>query len=69
MSMCQPCARKKGEIADGGFAAGQNDDVGIGRNGFTRSDENQLDAGLHAQWIEIVEIGDAGENRHRDHAL
>src|SRR6202040_111594 len=32
------CAQK-GEIADGGFAAGQNDDVGIGRNGFTRSDE------------------------------
>ena len=28
---------QKGEIADGGFATGQDDDVGVGRNGLARS--------------------------------
>ena len=57
---------QKDEIADGGFAAGKNDDFGLGGNRLARPDEDQLDVGLHAQRIEIVEIGDAGENRHRD---
>ena len=36
---------QEGEIADGGFAAGQNDDVGIGGNWLARPDEDELDLG------------------------
>ena len=51
---------QKGEIADGRFGAGKNDEVGIRPESARPAGRRQFDAGLEAQRIEIVEIGDAG---------
>ncbi len=50
---------QEGEVADRRFRAGQDDDVGLRRDRFAGTNEDEIDARLHAERIEIVEIGDA----------
>ena len=59
---------QESEIADGGFAAGQDHDDCVAWNGLAGPHEDELHPGLHAQRIEVVEIGDARPHRHGDDA-
>jgi hypothetical protein len=54
-------AAQRGEIGERRFRSRQDDERRIARQRVTRPHENQLDAGLGAQRVEIVEIGDIAE--------
>ena len=49
-----------GKIGDGGFRAGQEHGIGGGERLAAR-DHLDADAGLKAERVEIVEVGDEGE--------
>ena len=44
------------------LGTGQDDEGGVGGNGLAGRHHQQLDGALGLQWIEIVEIGDAGKD-------
>ncbi len=59
--MSQPSARKRFEVGDGGFRAGQEHGIGGGGKRLAARDHFEADAGLKAERVEIVEVGDEGE--------
>ena len=61
-----PFASQEFEIADRRLRAGKNDKRGVPRQRLPRSDHDQLNARLRAKRIEVVEIGDARQQRDRD---
>ena len=60
---------QRGEIGDGRFRSGQNDQIGVAGQRRTRPHANELDRGLGVERIEIVEIGDMRQDRHGDAQL
>ena len=64
--MSQPARAQRREIADGGLGARQQDQVGIARQRVAGLDQLDAHIRLGAQRVEIVEIGDARQPRHRD---
>ena len=60
-----PLRAEKGEVGDRRLAARQYDKI-ADRQRLSGGDEHEEHGGLHPQWVEIVEIGDAGEHRHGD---
>src|SRR5207248_4949356 len=61
-----PLIAQENEIGQGRLRAGQDYQRGIARQGLGRPDQYELYAGFGTQRIEIVEIGDAGEQRRGD---
>ena len=57
---------KKNEIGDGRLRTGDEHEVRIRRDRLARLDDDQRDARLQPQRVEIIEVGDAGKRRHRD---
>ncbi len=55
-----------GEIGAGRLGAGDEDEIGIARQGLAGLNQGHGDAGLGAEGIEVVEIGDARQARHGD---
>ena len=64
--MSQPNCRSDGEIGDGRFRSGQDDQPGVARHRLVRADEDEIDAGIEPQRIEVVEVGDAGIDEDGD---
>ena len=61
-----PFASQEFEIGDRRLRARKNDKRGVARQRLPRPDHDQLDRRLHAQRIEIVEIGDPRQQRHHN---
>src|SRR3984893_15325982 len=55
-----------GETGDRRFRAGQNDERRPGGQGLAAFDHDDTDIALQIKRIEIVEIGDARQDRNRD---
>ena len=55
-----------GEVGNGGFGAGQQDQVGLGGDRAAGLDNVDGDVRLGGQRVEVVEIGDARQARHGD---
>jgi adenosylcobyric acid synthase len=53
------------QVADGRLRAGDDHQSGIGRQRLAGRNERHLDRRLRLQRIEVVEIGDARQHRHR----
>ena len=66
MSMSQPGAPERVEIGDRRLRAGQDDHVGIAGQGAPGGRSSTPTSGSAAQRVEIVEIGDARQQRHGD---
>ena len=54
------------EIGDGRFRARQDHEVGVARQRRSRPQPDQIDRRLGLQRVEVVEIGDVGQDRHGD---
>ena len=61
-----PALPERLEVGDRRLRAGDEDQVAIARNCLARLDDHDLDIGLGAERVEVVEIGDARQARHRD---
>ena len=59
-------AAQSRKIRDRRLRAGQHDEIGIARERRTRPHAHQINRGLGRERIEIVEIGDVRQDRHRD---
>src|ERR1051326_1992375 len=57
---------QRGEIRNRGFGTWQYDEIGVARQHAACAHANKLDARLGLERIEIVEIGDMRQDRHRD---
>ena len=54
------------EIGDGRFGTGNEDECRLGRDRVSRLDQHHRDARLGAEWVEVVEVGDAREHGNGD---
>ena len=54
-----------GKVGEGRLGAGQDHQVGIARQGLAARHEVDRHVGLGDQRVEVVEVGDARDNRHR----
>ena len=54
------------EVGNGRLRAGQNNEIDAGGNGRARTDELEVNGWLHAQRIEVIEVGDAWIGEHGD---
>ena len=59
-------AAQNREIGDRRLRAGQHHEIGIARERRTRPHVHQIDRGLGRERIEVVEVGDVRQDRHRD---
>ena len=66
MSMSKPACAQRGEVGDRRLRARQDDEIGVARQRRARPHRDQLDRGLGVERIEIVEVGDVRQDRHRD---
>ena len=57
---------ERGEIGDGRLRARQDDQRGVARHRLVRPEKDEIDTGIEAQRIEIVEIGDTRIGQHDD---
>ena len=54
------------EVGDGGLRAGEEDEVGVAGEGGAGPDAEELDLGVGGEGVEVVEVGDAGEDGDGD---
>ncbi len=62
----EPGGAQRLKIGDGRLRTGQQNQVGVAGQRYSRPDANELDSRLGIERIEIVEIGDVRQDRHRD---
>ena len=66
MSMSRPAARRAREVGDGGLRAGEDDEVGVGREDGAGAEAEEVDLRLGGERVEVVEVGDVRQDRHGD---
>ena len=66
MSISNPAARSASRSAIVAFEPGSTIEIGIAGQRRARPHANEIDRGLGIERIEIVEIGDVRQDRHRD---
>ncbi len=54
------------QVRDRGLRAGEDDGIGIARQRCAGTHPDEIDRRFGFQRIEVVEIGDVGQDRHRD---
>ena len=59
-----PLGAQVGQVADGRFRPGDQDQSGIAGQGATRLDDINGDIWLQSQRVQIIEIRDTGKARH-----
>ena len=61
-----PLITQKSQIRNRRFRAGKKNQVGIAGDWLTRLDQHDIDILLAGKRIEIVEIGNPAQHRHRN---
>ena len=54
------------EVGEGGLRAGEEDEVGVAGQGLAGADADEVDVGLGLEGVEVVEVGDVGEDGDGD---
>ena len=54
-----PLRAKECELRQGRFRSGQQHDIGVARDRFTRRDKSEVDGRFHPEGIDVVEVRDA----------